>query len=46
MYGEDYLDEIYERTSEEYDPYDYVYDLDRDVDAHIEGSTAFNWEQG
>jgi len=40
-----YIDDIYERASEKYDPYDYVYEFDRDIASPKPEVIEFDWEQ-
>tara|TARA_R100001377_G_scaffold24409_1_gene13197 strand:+ start:660 stop:800 length:141 start_codon:yes stop_codon:yes gene_type:complete len=40
-----YLEDIYERASEKYDPYDYAYEFDIDMALPQQEVIEFDWEE-
>jgi len=38
-----YADDVYQRASEDYDPYDYIYELDTDDDRQEYNLEGFVW---
>jgi hypothetical protein len=39
-----YADDVYQRASEDYNPYDYIYELEEDAELELEDIEDFVWD--